>query len=406
MAQKNFDILIFSLFGRNHWLASQLKSAGMKVALMDLTPLYQKGLVEDWEGPYPLIFSDSVARSYSQSLTDQDRSELLSRGPSLRVKGKGVFEFKSDHAEYILNRWSQKGLWMSEDDKPFTDAVEFQNLWLKAFLKQWRSNTLKSLSGVDPSIQEFPINSNYVLRQPSRRGYMESSTWLKDTGVEVLETTQWWQLNFKNNGWELFLNQDDTPIVAHKFILGLTSYELQKYSGQINVPEFDLIMPAAFWVRWRAQVPQLEALDFIPSYSMYLSDPEFGVFSENMITLIKRPNNDLDVWACLSTEALSAFEFQQSLQKSIELKLQGFVPELEGLVLEDLRLGSDLFSFWPLYKQKNPAKKIKYNLVIDSPESWSASDSHSRYISQLQMIEHLKKAFISEATKKKGEFKQ
>ena len=50
MAQK-FDVLIFSLFGRNHWLASQLKSAGMKVALMDLTPLYQNGLAEDWEGP-------------------------------------------------------------------------------------------------------------------------------------------------------------------------------------------------------------------------------------------------------------------------------------------------------------------------------------------------------------------
>jgi hypothetical protein len=398
LAQK-FDVLIFSLFGRNHWLASQLKSSGLKVALMDLTPLYQKGLAEDWEGPYPLIFPDSVARSYSQSLTDQDRSELLHRGPSLRVKGKGLFEFKSDHASYILNRWNQKGLWMSEDDKPFNESAEFQNLWLKAFLKQWRSNTLKSLREVDSQIAEFPLNSNYILRQPSRRGYMENSNWLKDTGVEVLTTTQWWQLNFKNNQWDLFLNQDDEPIHAQKLILGLTSYELQKYSGQLSVPDFDMTVPTAFWVRWRAQVANLEALDFIPSYSMYLSDPEFGVFSENLITLIKRPNNDLDVWACLSTEALSSYEFQQSLQKSIQEKLKSFVPELAGITLEDLRLGSDLFSFWPLYKQKIPKQKEKYNLILDSPESWSASDSHSRYLCQLELIESLKKEMIQTTSK-------
>lgn len=404
MAQK-FDVLIFSLFGRNHWLASQLKSAGLKVALMDLTPLYQKGLAEDWEGPYPLIFADSVARSYSQSLTDQDRSELLHRGPSLRVKGKGVFEFKSDHAHYILDRWLQKGLWMSEDDKPFSEPSEFKHVWLKALLKQWRSNTLKSLREVDSEIPEFPVNANYVLRQPSRRGYVESSNWLQDTGVELLETTQWWRLNSKDGAWELFLNQDEQPIEAQRLILGLTSYELQKYSGQLNIPEFDMNVPSAFWVRFRAQVPVTEVLEFIPSYSMYLSDPEFGVFSENFITLIKRPNNDLDVWACLSTESLSSYEFQQSLQKSIEQKLRSFVPELESLVLEDLRLGSDLFSFWPLYKDrpktKKPKQKNKFNLILDSPESWPASDSHSRYLSQLQLIEDLKQEISVENQRSK-----
>jgi hypothetical protein len=405
LAQK-FDILIFSLFGRNHWLASQLRSSGLSVALMDLTPLFQKGLAEDWEGPFPLIFPDAVARSYSQSLTDQDRSELLNRGPSLRVRGLGLFEFKSDHASYILNRWGQQGLWNSEDEGPSqqkASEVDFQSTWLMSFLKQWRSSTLKSLRDVDTQIPEFPLNANYILRQPSRRGYMESSAWLTDTGVEVLNASQWWRLQpNKDGGWELTINEENETIQAKKLILGLTSYELQKFSGQMNIPGFNLITPAAFWVRWRGKTANLAGLDFIPSYSMFLSDPEFGIYSENMITLIKRSNNDLDVWACLSNEALTNYEFQSSIQKSISDKLKSFVPELEDLELEDLRMGSDLFSFWPLYKSKTlpvtPLAAQKLNLVFDSPESWSALDNYSRYTLQVQLIESLKKELLPATT--------
>ncbi len=418
-----YDVLIFSVFGRNHWLASQLKSVGLSVALMDLTALYQKGLAEDWEGPLPLIFPDSMARSYSQSLVDQDRSELLNRGPSLRVKGKGLLEFKSDHAGYVLDSWQQSGLWLTEEDqkpdanqtdkaiKKKINELEFKNTWLKALLKQWRSNTLKSLRDVDQNSPEFPLNANYVLRQPSRRGYMESSSWLKDTGVVVLPTPSWWRLNLETGGkWSLSLKgaSETTESLgptlrADKFILGLTSYELHKFSGQFNIPEFELKTPTAFWVRWRGKVSRPESLDFIPSYSMYLSNPEFGVFSENMITVIKRPNGDLDIWACLSIESLSDPNFQDSIKETMEKKLQSFVPEFEGLELEDLRLGSDLFSFWPLYKYKSTSVHQKLNLITDSPETWLALDTHSRYLGQLKLIEELKNDFalLSAGAKKK-----
>lgn len=408
MAQK-FDVLIFSIFGRNHWLASQLKSSGLSVALMDLTPVFQKGLAEDWEGPFPLIFPDSVSRTYSQSFTDQDRSELLHRGPSLRVKGQGVFEFKSDHAEYILDRWKQKGIWVSDEDgtpQLKLSEVDFKEVWLRSFLKQWRSSTLKSLREVDEQIADFPLNSNYVLRQPSRRGYMESANWLLDTGVEVLSANQWWRLSTSNqgkasdksrqsDGFELSLNNAEITIHAKKLIMGLTSYELQKFSGQVNLPEYKLKIPSAFWVRWRAKVPEASRLDFIPSYSMFFSDPEFGIFSENLITLIKRGSGDLDVWACLSIESLLNFQFQQSIQNSIESKLRSFVPEFGDLSLEDLRMGSDLFSVWPLYKELQPATHNKSNFIYDSPESWRGLDNYSRYLVQVQLIESLKKELLS-----------
>lgn len=402
LAQK-FDVLIFSLFGRNHWLASQLKSVGLRVALMDLTPLYQNGLAEDWEGPFPLVFPDSAARSYSQSYTDQDRSELLARGPSLRVRGQGLFEFKSDHAYYILDRWHQKGIWMAEEDGPPNlklSDYRFQSLWLRAFLKQWRSTTLKSLRDIDEKIPEFPLNSNYVLRQPSRRGYLESASWLKDTGVEVLPVTQWWRLQQKSDGWSLSLNSnDEETLVARKFILGLTSYELQKFSAQMKLDKFEITTPTAFWVRWRARTANLPGLDFIPNYSMYLSDPEFGVFSENLVTFIKRPTGALDVWACLSVEALSDESFLNGTQTAVRDRLRSFVPELADLELEDLKMGSDLFSFWPLYKKNLPVHEIKSNLFIDSPESWPALDNHTRYLGQLQLIEMLKKELLNQSVK-------
>lgn len=389
MAQK-FDVLIFSIFGRNHWLASQLKSSGFSVALMDLTSLFQKGLAEDWEGPFPLIFPDHVARSYSQSFTEQDRSELLHRGPSLRLKGRGLLEFKSDHVEYMLNRMDQKGIWVYEEDgRPEikTSDLEFKSLWLKAFLKQWRSSTLRSLRTTEDQIQEFPLNSNYVLRHPSRRGYVESADWLKDTGVEVLQPTAWWSCEMDKNEWHLTFNQEGKDIVGKTFILGLTSYEMQKFSGQFK-PNLEIKEPQAFWVRWRALTSNSEALDFIPSYSMFLSDPEFGVYSENFFTLIKRNQNEFDVWACLSTEALTHTGFQQEIKILIQDKIGQFVPELKDIQLEDLRMGSDLFSFWPIYKNRWAPENPKLNMFIDSPESWFGLDNYSRYQFQKQWVEN------------------
>ncbi len=402
MAQK-FDILIFSIFGRNHWLASQLKSAGHSVALMDLTSLFQKGLAEDWEGPYPLIFPDHVARSYSQSFTDQDRSELLHRGPSLRIKGRGLLEFKSDHIEYMLNRMDQKGIWVSEEEgRPLikTSEHEFKDLWLKSFLKQWRSTTLRSLRTADDTIQEFPLNSNYVLRSPSRRGYVESADWLKDSGVEVINPTSWWRCEFNQGQWEFNLDQSDITIHASKFILGLTSYELQKFSGQLKAPDFETVQPQAFWVRWRGLVSNPTALNFIPSYSMYLSDPEFGVYNENFFTVIKRSQTEIDIWACLSAEALAQLDFQNGIRKHIEDKLGQFVPELKDIQTEDLRMGSDLFSFWPVYKNRSSVHQLKSTLYIDSPESWLGLDNYSRYLSQTQLIENLNKERIQNSVSK------
>ncbi len=379
------------MFGRNHWLASQLKSAGFSVALMDLTSLFQKGLAEDWEGPFPLIFPDHVARSYSQSFTDQDRSELLHRGPSLRIKGRGLLEFKSDHIEYMLNRMDQKGVWISEEDgRPNIKPTEheFKSLWLKSFFKQWRSTTLRSLRATEEGIPDFPLNSNYVLRHPSRRGYVESAAWLTDTGVEVLKPNPWWRCEFDSNLWKLRFDQDELEVHASHFILGLTSYELHKFSGQLT-PSLELVTPQAFWVRWRGVVNTPTALNFLPTYSMFLSDPEFGVYSENFFTVIKRSQQEIDVWACLSYEALSQVNFQTEIRTLIEEKLGQFVPELKNIQMDDLRMGSDLFSFWPVYKNRQESKNLKMNLHLDSPESWLGLDNYSRYIFQTQLIENL-----------------
>lgn len=401
MAQK-FDVLIFSIFGRNHWLAAQLKSAGLTVALMDLTSLFQKGLAEDWEGPFPLIFPDHVARSYSQSFTDQDRSELLHRGPSLRIKGRGLLEFKSDHIEYMLNHMDQKGVWVSEEDgRPQIKSTdfEFKSLWLKSFLKQWRSTTLRSLRSTEETIQDFPLNSNYVLRHPSRRGYVESAAWLTDSGVEVLKPNPWWRCEYDSNAnqWKLRFDQDELEIQAKNFILGLTSYELHKFSGQIS-PNQELVTPQAFWVRWRGVVNNQNALNFIPTYSMYLSDPEFGVYSENFFTVIKRNQQEIDIWACLPYEALSQVEFQTEIRSAIEEKLGQYVPELKNIQMDDLRMGSDLFSFWPVYKNRLDPQNLKMSLYLDSPESWLGLDNYSRYIYQTQLIETLNKANAQKTT--------
>ena len=393
-----YDVLIFSLFGRNHWLASQLKSQGLSVALFDFSPLFYKGLAEDWEGPFPLIFPDDVARSNSQSFKGQDRFETLPQGPSLRVKGHGVFEFKSSHGPYVLSQWGQEGIWMYQEDLPpelykaksHKPNKEISKYWLSLFFRQWRSSRLTSLENVPEDIPSFPLNANFILRHPSRRGFIDSSVWLNDIGVHVLPSSSWWTCAFKKNQWELVINEKDTQIKAKQLVLGLTSYELYKFSGQLKIPQGDVYPPSGFWIRWRGRIKEASKFSYIPLYSMFLSDPEIGIYNENFVSVIRRPQGEIDIWSCLSHEVLSQKNFHENLRKLILNKLKGFVPEFETLRLDELRLGSDLFSFWPLYKKSQPIFNKSLNLILDSPETWPGLDNYSRYIHQIKIIESFK----------------
>ena len=69
-----------------------------------------------------------------------------------------------------------------------------------------------------------------------------------------------------------------------------------------------------------------------------------GLCNENLITVIKRPNQQLDVWACVTTEVFSEQSFVENTQNEILKNLKNFVPEFFDLKLDSPRLGSDLYS--------------------------------------------------------------
>lgn len=396
MEKNNYDILVFSVFGRNTWLAAQLRALGYTVAFMDLTSLFQKGLPEDWEGPFPHIFTDLMERSYCQSLTDQDEYEVLLRGPSLKVRGLGLLEFKADHSRYLIHKWQQEGLWYFEEDEapvPSPKTTSYQSLWLKSFLKQWRATALRPLSeSKNKHIPEFPMNSHYVARHPTREGFLNSSRWLETVGVDIIPVSSWWKCgqDSSTKKWTLKFDNDVIKAQADHFILGLSSYELHRFSGQLDLGENDVKVPKGFWSRWSGKCADEEKLDYVPAYSMFLSDIEMGLCNENLITVIKRPNKQLDIWACVTTEVLSQQSFLEQLQAEIAKNLKGFVPEFHDLKIEGPRLGSDLYSFWPVYGDVTAQAKGKRSLILDNPESWMGLDNYSRYMFQKNIIQSFK----------------
>lgn len=396
--ENKYDILIFSIFGRNTWLAAQLRALGLRVAFFDLTSLFQKGSPDDWEGPFPLIFSDSMERSYSQSFTEQDEFDVLMRGPSLKLKGQGVLEFKSDHAKYVTHRWGQEGLWFFEGENlgygpEISKKATYNNLWLKAFLKQWRSSVLRPLNQLlqKSDIPEFALNSHYVVRHTTRDGFLNANAWLKSVGVDVLPVSSWWRCGYEadRKAWVLKLDSDTEALQAEQLILGLTSYELHRFSGQLDLEEKTVRMPKGFWSRWRGTCADTDKLAYVPTYTMYLNDIEMGLCNENLITVIKRPNNELDVWACVTTEVLSRQEFLDELQAQVLDKVKKAVPEFHDLKLQNLKLGSDLYSFWPVYDQRQTSAHHKH-VIMDQPEVWPALDNYSRYKFSLDIIKGFK----------------
>lgn len=393
---KNYDVLIFSIFGRNTWLAAQLRALGYTVAFFDLTSLFQKGTPEDWEGPFPHIFTDSMERSYCQSLTDQDEYEVLLRGPSLKIKKQGLFEFKADHSRYLVHKWQQEGLWFQESETaPFSEPpknMKYSSLWLKSFLKEWRSTTLKPMNeSVHMKTPEFPLNSHYVVRHPSREGYLNNAAWLETVGVDLIPVSSWWKCGQDNNKkWVLKFENEMIKAQAEHLIIGLSSYELHRFSGQLSLGENNVKVPKAFWTRWTGTCADTEKLSYVPTYSMYLSDLEMGLFNENLITVIKRPNQQMDIWACVTSEVLSEQGFLDDAQMQILKNLKNFVPELYDLKMEGPRLGSDLYSFWPVYDEVFLPYKGKRSLIFDSPEAWLGLDNYSRYIFQKNLLESFK----------------
>ncbi|MCO5114046.1 MAG: hypothetical protein M9899_07720 [Bdellovibrionaceae bacterium] len=393
---QNYDVLIFSIFGRNTWLAAQLRALGYTVAFLDLTSLFQKGTPEDWEGPFPQVFTDTMERSYCQSLTDQDEYEVLLRGPSIRIKKLGLFEFKADHSRYLVHKWGQEGLWFHEtEEMPFLEPpknLKYPSLWLKGLLKEWRSTTLNPMrESLYLNTPEFPLSSHYVVRHPSREGYLNNSAWLETVGVDIVPVSSWWKCAQESNKkWVLKFENDMVKAQADHLIIGLSSYELHRFSGQLDLGQNKMKVPKGFWTRWTGTCASTEKLAFVPSYSMYLSDLEMGLCNENLIIVIKRPNQQIDVWACITTEVFSEQSFVENTQNEILKNLKNFVPEFFDLKLDSPRLGSDLYSFWPVYDKTLPTLKGKRSLILDNPEVWPGLDNYSRYVFQKNIIQSFK----------------
>ncbi|MFP5520502.1 MAG: hypothetical protein ACLGGX_11405 [Bdellovibrionia bacterium] len=187
-------VIIVSIFGRGHDLAASLKTQGLDVMLVDLSPLMGKWSVEEIEGPFGLLKNDKLSALQQQRLTEDDSMLEIEKGFTFWL-GQQLLEMKSPLTP-VLNERLHLDL---NSVGALVKNVKKANLLHRFFNSFSRSQYF----GFDQQPKDTPTHPNwgqsFLIRKATRQGLERSFAWLESLGVKVIKESKLVDLALKGS---------------------------------------------------------------------------------------------------------------------------------------------------------------------------------------------------------------
>ncbi len=415
-SQLFYDVTIISAYNRGVWLAQEIKSLGLKVALIDVTKYLGRWSPEDVEGPFGLFHSSTISRSQMARLDAETHTESVDDGLTVLLP-TGPIDMRGSHSQYLLEKNHvpieviqlvyNSGTY---PEKKWKEAIKQINTY--KFTQRWLATLAQYLaSTVDQPYYEklslrplLQIADPISLRRVSRRGNEKLLGWIKDLGVDVYEGSKLRDasvdaLTLKHveveseSGWS-------GVIPSEKFIWTLSSAESQFLDPAIAFQIFNKqkLTHNWSWLRFRMTLKS-DSIRQLPLQMWVISDPSLSWTHENLIGMQKTTSeNQFDFWVMVPENMRYQKSYLEEILKKIQNSIQAHIPDLEVLKTElpqeynydEKSLGPSCYGKYDFDEMNRFQPNSFKNVYFDGPECWGSLDWTGQFIYQSQLAEKLK----------------
>lgn len=409
------DVTLISIFGRGHWLASELAQLGLSVALVDLSPEMGRWTPEDWEGPFGFFRSDYLTSAQISRLEEDEDTQEVENG-FIVWSEEGPLEMRGPMSSFLLSKYK-----IDEPLKKYVETYDsltvqqraqlkselkarpFRTLWPLHLAHQLAANVYRAnASGIDYGYPSS-LFSPYFIRRASRKGFDESLQRCVSLGVEVFSKVK--LVDFKTSGnWiegvEL-TGQHSGMIGSHKWVWALSSQE------SVRIPEEgrDKLFPEGAieaswcWIRFRISVESEPVAEVLPEKFVFINDLHLP-WSHSNLAIVQRAGmgKHFDCWVRIPSQQ----RFQRPYCEKIYQELGGHLTHrLSGIALDIVEMPQDyVYNFqemgpprFPVYEPDELQRLVKTplkNVIFDGPEYWTHLDWEGQFRHQVGIFKELR----------------
>ncbi len=406
------EAVVVSVFGRGHWLATELAAMGLETVLVDLSDQLGHWAPEDWEGPFGVFQSETLPPSFMTRLHEEDYFDGVDDGFTVWLKS-GPVDFLGPHSNYLLekarvsaeqqvylHKYEQMTLKDIEKAKAYYRRQSFQDTWILNLAHVLGSNRHYSNSEGLDSPRPLPVFSTHSIRRVSRKGFDRSLDWVASKKVKVLKKAKVRDFSLVGKSIQsLEIESSDWSgaLISDQFTWGLSSAETAHVFKKALVEFFsDVAVDAGWsWIRYRFHLVNSNLITAIPKRFVMIEDADLSWTHSNAAFVQKTSNeNEFDVWVKIPSAHRFHKEYLIKIEKELasylSARIPGSAPQVRALPQESQYDGATLGpSRFPVYEVSELARvqrKNFQNLHFDGPEMWDLLDWNGQFARQNEIL--------------------
>lgn len=397
-------VVVVSAFGRGHWMAVELKRAGLQVHLLDMSEGLCSWVPEDAEGPFGYFQPERFGSSMLERLNEDDHLQQVENGFTLLLSS-GPVELRGPVANHRLKKIKFSEDWWKSTAPP---ADSFESSWLWHLSAGVAQNQFKENNEGYKNKFSLPLTVPFFVKKPTRQGHHQSLQWVERSGVSVYRRVQIFDiaLNAKKNirGVEILKEGSKSSEIldGEQFIWCLSSEETDLLGVRVRQSLFPngALEPEWIWQRYRLKIGESVERNIWPEHFLMLQDVGLPWAHENLLIVHRTTSDELfDVWTLLpNAQRFNRDYLTHRSEKMIQLFKQRWVHMKvdvneypEGYELTYNKVGP---ARQPVFNS-NQWKSWKFsnykNFHLDSFESRPGLGSEGAWTCESNIISELKK---------------
>ena len=380
---KRYDVILFSILGRGHWLASELSTKGLRVALLDCSALVTKSSQEQSEGPFGYFKTSQLRHSQIELLTLS--SHLVENGFSV-LSDQGPFEYNGPLSLYHLNQ-------MMNSDSILETAFLGQKLnYINLLQYEYSSQFYRKNVEYFKSGSKLNLRDQFFVRFPDEESRASELMHLQKIKVDVYQNCLLTGTSFsKKDHLESVevksANQESAVLSADKFIFCLTPDQLTKMTlDSNNYFELNLPRPLFTWAMFDFKI-QLEGKYQLPLYFLLLADVDQHWVGENYLLIKKSKEAErYNVWCKIPYDQKDNNDYineKAGLVKNV-LKNKFSFAEI-NLVKVEVEEADN----FPMYSRWVRSKSKYENIEWNIPYFWEHLNINGQLDHQVEILKRL-----------------
>ncbi len=375
MAQKE-KVVLFSAFGRAHWLAKELSSWGYQTTLVDYTEKLGYRSPDVWEPPFGFFESKQMNNSQSSWLSDSYSMTEVKSGFTILTQN-GPIELQGDLRKSFL-----KQLNLNSDNLTNLKSGSFNSNWCVYLAHQIASTRFThNYLALDENKNPLPILDPLKTRVMTRRSYESEIEALVDRGVEFIRSNELGNIE-EQSGAVASVAVSGAKIGSDRFLWFLSSEELTFLNQTLasKLLESPAIKAEWYWTKYRIIVNSEWIYETLPSSFVMLEDPALPWAHEKLLVMQKGSmKGELQCWVRIPTSSRFTASYHDNMSTKISKLVESRFPHSKVTDFEmpfeyKTKQGPPAL---PVYSSEDSRKfkaRTFSNFVWLGPELWDRLD--------------------------------